>query len=84
MRGLANDRRQPYSYYMDAIVSPKGQIVIPAELRNRLGIEPGDFVHIPDQAIRKRKGILLGCARTGKPTPTDIDEPVGENWESEQ
>jgi AbrB family looped-hinge helix DNA binding protein len=69
---------------MDALVNTKGEIVIPPELRESLGISPGDFIHIPDQAIRKTKPSLLGCARTGRPTPDDIDQPLVERWEAEE
>jgi AbrB family looped-hinge helix DNA binding protein len=68
---------------MEALVSTNGEIVIPAALRDKLGINPGDFVHIPDQAIQKKKPSLLGCARTGKATPPDIDKPLDELWEAQ-
>jgi AbrB family looped-hinge helix DNA binding protein len=67
---------------MHALVSTNGEILIPTELRQTLGIKPGDFVHIPDDAIRKTRPSVLGCARTGKPTPDDIDEPLQESWEA--
>jgi len=46
---------------MTATVSSKGQVVIPAELRRKLGIQPGDTVVFddgPDGAatIRRREG----------------------------
>lgn len=33
-----------------AIVSPKGQVVIPAEIRRQLGITPGSLVNVSVQA----------------------------------
>ncbi len=56
-------------------VSPKFQIVIPREIRRRLGLQPGQRVTlieragvitaIPDLPGRKFRGILKGMSRTG-------------------
>jgi AbrB family looped-hinge helix DNA binding protein len=47
-------------------VGPKGQVVIPKSVRDRLGIEPGDFVVVEQDgnAIRVSK-------------PTTVDDLVG-------
>ncbi len=56
-------------------VSPKFQIVIPREIRERLGLRPGQQITllerngiitaIPDQPLAKMRGILKGMSRTG-------------------
>lgn len=56
-------------------VSPKFQIVIPRELRERLRLRPGQKITllerdgiitaIPDQPIEKFRGILKGMPATG-------------------
>lgn len=56
-------------------VSPKFQIVIPRELRERLRLRPGQKITllerdgiitaIPDQPIEKFRGILKGMPTTG-------------------
>ena len=56
-------------------VSPKFQIVIPREIRERLGLRPGQQIMllecdgiitaIPDQPLEKMRGILKGMSRTG-------------------
>ena len=56
-------------------ISPKYQIVIPREIRQRLGLRPGQKVllseragtitAIPDQSIDKFRGILKGMSRKG-------------------
>ncbi len=60
---------------MEAKVTSKGQVTLPVELRDRLGIEPGDRVVFVEQAdgsyaLRVRsgtladlRGILRGKAR---------------------
>lgn len=57
---------------MKALVTSKGQVTIPKELRDQFGIEPGaqvDFVATPD-GIRLRKIVdrnarrgILGCLK---------------------
>ena len=56
-------------------VSPKFQIVIPREIRERLRLRPGQKITllerdgiitaIPDQRIEKFRGILKGMPTTG-------------------
>ena len=56
-------------------ISPKYQIVIPREIRRRLGLRPGQRVTliersgvitaIPDQPARKFRGLLKGMPRAG-------------------
>ena len=56
-------------------VSPKFQIVIPREIRERLGLRPGQQITllerdgiitaIPDQPLEKLRGILKGMSRKG-------------------
>ncbi len=55
-------------------VSPKFQIVIPREIRDRLGLRPGQQITlferdgiitaIPDLPFEKFRGILKGVSRT--------------------
>lgn len=56
-------------------VSPKFQIVIPREIRKRLGLRPGQKITlmeregiitaIPDQPLEKFRGILTGMSGQG-------------------
>ena len=56
-------------------VSPKFQIVIPREIRERLGLRPGQRITlweqdgiitaIPDQPLENFRGILKGMSRKG-------------------
>jgi AbrB family looped-hinge helix DNA binding protein len=56
-------------------VSPKFQIVIPREIRERLGLRPGQKITllerdgiitaIPDQPLEKFRGILKGMSPRG-------------------
>jgi AbrB family looped-hinge helix DNA binding protein len=56
-------------------VSPKFQIVIPREIRDRLGLRPGQKITllerdgiitaIPDQPLKKFRGILKGMSSSG-------------------
>ena len=56
-------------------ISPKFQIVIPREIRNRLRLRPGQRITlferdgiitaIPDLPLEKFRGILKGMSRTG-------------------
>ena len=56
-------------------VSPKFQIVIPREIRERLRLRPGQQIMllerdgiitaIPDQPLEKMRGILKDMSRTG-------------------
>lgn len=55
-------------------VSPKFQIVIPQQIREKLGLRPGQQIillerdgiitAIPDQPLEKFRGILKGMVRT--------------------
>lgn len=59
-------RQQPNIYGM-AIVGTKGQIVIPAEARKRMGIKPGDkLVVIPGPPFHKRIISLIPEDEFGK------------------
>lgn len=56
-------------------VSPKFQIVIPREIRERLGLRPGQQITllerdgiitaVPDQPLEKFRGLLKGMPRGG-------------------
>ena len=47
-------------YYRDTIIGERGQIVIPAELRKKFGIETGDrFLVIGSERIDEWGGFLL-------------------------
>ena len=56
-------------------ISPKFQIVIPREIRERLRLRPGQKITlferegiitaIPDQPLESLRGILKGVSRTG-------------------
>jgi antitoxin PrlF len=41
---------QPMSYKLDATVTSKGQVTVPVEIRERLGVKPGDRLrfHLSD------------------------------------
>jgi AbrB family looped-hinge helix DNA binding protein len=55
-------------------VSPKFQVVIPREIRERLGLEPGQKIHaiayddrvelIPVRPLRRMRGFLAGIDTT--------------------
>jgi AbrB family looped-hinge helix DNA binding protein len=57
---------------MDTSISVKGQVVIPAEIRRKYGLQPGTVLHIVDhgdgillkpvteQSVRDLEGILKG------------------------
>ncbi|HEU4678617.1 MAG TPA: AbrB/MazE/SpoVT family DNA-binding domain-containing protein [Terrimicrobiaceae bacterium] len=65
--------KDSYITAMKALVTSKGQVTIPKELRDRFGIEPGaevDFA-ISEDGIRLRKVVdrrkqrrVLGCLKT--------------------
>lgn len=74
---------------MKALVTSKGQVTIPKELREKFGIEPGvrvDFTEGPDGIrLRKvvdrgRRGNVLGCLRkelAGRSVKEVLDELRG-------
>lgn len=49
-----------------ALVSSKGQVVIPAEIRRRLNITPGDLVNV--EAVGNKIEISLQRSRTATST----------------
>ena len=55
---------------MKSIVSPKGQITLPAEVRERLGLAPGTAVH-----FQIRQGSVV--VRKGKPGEHPVDRVFG-------
>jgi AbrB family looped-hinge helix DNA binding protein len=73
---------------MEAKVTSKGQVTLPVELRDRLGIEPGDRVMFVEQAdgtfaLRVRsgtfadlRGILSG--KVAQPTGAQIEQWIDE------
>lgn len=64
-----------------ATVSPKYQIVIPKEIRERLNIKPGQrvavidrdgyFAVVPKRPVSELEGILKGASRDGIRDKTD-------------
>ena len=79
--------RSPYFHLMKTLVTSKGQVTIPKELRDQFGIKPGtrvDFAPSED-GIRLRKVVdrstkpkILGClkAELGKSTVTELLEEL--------
>lgn len=78
-----------YILHMKALVTSKGQVTIPKELRDRFGIEPGaqvDFTSTED-GIRLRKVVdrskqkqVFGCLKTqleGRSVAELLDELRG-------
>jgi AbrB family looped-hinge helix DNA binding protein len=57
---------------MDTCISVKGQVVIPAEIRRKYGLQPGTVLHVVDlgdgillkpvteQCVRDLEGVLIG------------------------
>jgi AbrB family looped-hinge helix DNA binding protein len=64
-----------------AVISPKFQIVIPKEIRDRLELRPGQNVSliereglitiVPQRPIRELRGLLKGADTTGYRDKTD-------------
>lgn len=58
-------------------VQDKGQVVIPAKVRNALGLKPGDQVIVEaregEAVVRKKRGVLEYVEETGGvPTPPEL------------
>jgi antitoxin PrlF len=79
------------SYKLDATVTSKGQVTVPAQIRERLSVKPGDRLrfHLSDSgrltvtAIHRRSIFdrldELKLPSLGRPvTGADIDSAVGE------
>ncbi len=72
---------------MKSTVSSKGQVTVPAEVRERLGLLPGTPVHfeLRDDAVVLRKGVpgahpvdrLYGSLRLPRPVDALLDEMRG-------
>jgi len=73
---------------MEAKVTSKGQVTLPAELRDRLGIEPGDrllFIEKDDGtfSLRVRSGTLASLrgflsGKVEPPSDRELSEWIGE------
>jgi AbrB family looped-hinge helix DNA binding protein len=73
-----------------AAVTSKGQITIPAEVRKKLGIKPGDRVRFVEgengeYIFRPKIGSIMdleGCVNwTGKPvTIEEMNETIAKGW----
>ncbi|MDR3773624.1 MAG: AbrB/MazE/SpoVT family DNA-binding domain-containing protein [Terracidiphilus sp.] len=76
-----------------AAVTSKGQITIPAEVREDLGLKPGDRVSFlkgenGEYIMRAKTGSLMnlrGCVKwTGKPvTIEEMNETIRKGWAGE-
>lgn len=76
-----------YFLSMKSRVSSKGQVTVPAEVRSRLGLQPGTVVlfEFHDNGALIRKGTsgehpvdrLFGILRLHKPTDALLDEMRG-------
>jgi AbrB family looped-hinge helix DNA binding protein len=77
----------------DAVVNSKGQITIPAEVRRKLGLKPGDLVMFyenesGDVVFRPKTGSIMdlqGCVKwTGRPvTIEEMNETIAKGWAGE-
>jgi len=71
-------------------VGPKGQVVLPKAIRDRLGIEPGDEVLVEEEGdhieIRKAATIatLRGIFRDGPDMLADLEREHREEIEREE
>jgi len=73
-----------------AAVTSKGQITIPAEVRKKLGLKPGDRVRFVEGEngefiLRPKTGSIMdleGCVHwTGKPvTIEEMNETIAKGW----
>lgn len=72
---------------MKSRISSKGQVTVPADVRNRLGLEPGTVVmfEIRENGVLMRKGSpgghpvdrVFGVLKLRKPTDALLDEMRG-------
>jgi AbrB family looped-hinge helix DNA binding protein len=77
----------------DAVVNSKGKVTIPAEVRRKLGLKPGDLVRFyenerGDIVFRPKTGSIMdlqGCVKwTGKPvTIEEMNETIEKGWAGE-
>ncbi len=71
-------------------VGPKGQVVLPKSIRKRLGISPGDEVHVEEEAghieIRKAATLdsLQGILKGGPDLLADLEREHREEIEAEE
>lgn len=73
-----------------AAVTSKGQITIPAEVRKKLGLKPGDRVRFIEGEsgeffLRPKTGSIMnlkGCVKwTGKPvTIEEMNQTIAKGW----
>ena len=63
-----------YTRGMTMKLGPKGQVVIPKQIRDRLGLEPGDRVTVEQagDAVRVARAAMAGDLRGALP-PSDLD-----------
>ena len=76
-----------------AAVTSKGQITIPAEVRKKLGLKPGDRVRFVESEtgefiMKPKTGSIMdlrGCVKwTGKPvTIEEMNETIRKGWAGE-
>ena len=76
-----------------AAVTSKGQITIPAEVRKKLGLKPGDRVRFVESEngefiMKPNTGSIMdlrGCVKwTGKPvTIQEMNETIEKGWAGE-
>jgi antitoxin PrlF len=76
-----------------AAVTSKGQITIPAEVRKKLGLKPGDRVRFVESEngefiMKPKTGSIMdlrGCVKwTGKPvTIQEMNETIEKGWAGE-
>lgn len=73
-------KKQPTHFMATVKVGPKGQVVIPKEIREMFGIEPGDSVMVMADSSRgiaiHKQSVMEGIAKAifeGKPQTFDPD-----------
>jgi AbrB family looped-hinge helix DNA binding protein len=77
----------------DPVVNSKGQITIPAEVRRKLGLKPGDLVMFCENesgevVFRPKTASIMdlqGCVKwTGRPvTIEEMNETIAKGWAGE-